>query len=109
MTVFNSGQHLIQTDIQKVLVELFLKDEVNVEALSYDRFIFKHILFHSSSKRRLRKGMNCVIKTVDGKFISITVFLRIKTLRGTYVQIVLGYEFQQLNEVLCNHKNFSEI
>ena len=36
------------TDVDKLLIQQLLKEEVVTQAVSFDRFIFKNVLFHTS-------------------------------------------------------------
>ena len=104
---FEVGQEINLTNFQKLLIEQFLTEEIIIEAKSFDRFIYQHTLFHSISYRRLVRRKNCVVRTSEEIFLSITNLLCVQTSRNTHVNIVIGKELEQQNETLCKNKNFS--
>lgn len=93
--------------MQKLLIEQFFGEKVKNEAWCYDRFIYKHTLFHSNICKSLTKRINCITKTKDEKFISIIGLLRIENRRGTISYIVLAFILEEVNEILIKHDNFS--
>ncbi|XP_051159327.1 uncharacterized protein LOC127291530 [Leptopilina boulardi] len=107
LRVFGCAQEVQLTDLTKLVITHFIEEEIQSCALSFDRFIIKHILIHTEKYLRLTKRKNCVVKTSDGVFISITNFLCIKTARGESKQVVIGKELQVQKEALCNYENFA--
>ena len=106
MNAFGVGQEINFTNLQKLLIEQFLTEEIIIEATSFDRFIYQHTLFHSISYRRLVRIKNCVVRTSEEIFLSITNLLCVQTSRNTHVNIVIGKELEQQNETLCKNKKF---
>ena len=66
LRVFGVGTNMEITDVDKLLIQQLLKKEVETQTVSFHRFIFKNVLFHTISYQRLVKRKNSVVETTEG-------------------------------------------
>lgn len=81
----------------------------NVEcALSYDRFIYKKVVYNTSSYMRFEKRMNCMVLTTDDNFVEISDLLVINRYdededEENSEYVILGNEMHVMDDVICNY------
>lgn len=80
--------------------------EVKFEAEKYNRFIVNKILFHTESYSRMYKRSNNVAKVGNEKFLSVQDLLRINTTEGNSTFVIIGQEYEVLNEPLILNGKF---
>lgn len=68
LTAFGCAKKVVLTNLQKLLIENFVEEEIDLEVFCYERFILNQKLFHASSYKRLKKRINSVVKTIEGRF-----------------------------------------
>lgn len=93
---------------QNLLVEQLIQQRVTKEVKSFQRFLYKRILYHSCKYFRLVKRNNSTVLLNNGELMVISdlIFINITELNVTHY-VVLGKKLEILDEELCKHKGIS--
>jgi len=91
LRIFGCGKSIKLNIVQKLTVQVVLHENVVENATSYERFIYKHILYHSCNYKRIYKRNNSIIKTIHDSFLSIINILCVANVRR--------------KEICCNRKS----
>ena len=107
LRVFGVSANVEITDVDKQLIQQLLGEEVVTQAVSFDRFILKYVLFYTTSYQRLVKRKNCVVGTTDGDFLVIRNLFSLRTATNACKQIIVGKGPKLLRNIVCKFENFS--
>ncbi|XP_046400875.1 uncharacterized protein LOC124167120 [Ischnura elegans] len=105
--LFGAPDIVSLTLAQKVTVENLVGEEVYWNnAISFQRFIYKNVLFHVQSYTRMTKRVNYVVQLQNKQLIFITHALKVKTVSSNKMTcIILGVKLHQTNETLFREKS----
>ncbi|KAJ8684499.1 hypothetical protein QAD02_020291 [Eretmocerus hayati] len=93
---------------QKLEIEQLLETEIENEASSYDRFIYKNVLYNTTQYTRLEKRHNSTILTQDNELVVIADLIAVKPIGETQeTYIVSGIKIEVLSEELCKNGHIS--
>lgn len=107
LRIFGASKDVNLTNVEQLLIQQLLRKNIDNGALYFERFIFKHTLFHVDSYQRLKKRINCVVQTVNGNFITITKLLIVKTTTDVKIEVIIGKQLLVQTDNLCEFQNFS--
>ena len=108
LRIFGCGKLIKLSIVQKLTVQTVLHENIIENATSYERFIYKHILYHSCNYKRIYKRNNSIIKTTHDTFISITNILCVVTVNGEKKYVIIGRGFDLCgDETLCTTNNIN--
>jgi len=105
LRIFGCGKSIKLNVVQKLTVQAVLHENVVENATSYERFIYKHILYHSCNYKRIYKRNNSIIKTIHDSFLSIINILCVSNVSGEKRYVVVGKAFDLCSETLCTTNN----
>lgn len=111
LRIFGAGKiinlNLIEiTVIQKLINQNFEYDNV----YSFERFICKNVLYHTSNYLRMYKRNNSIVRINNGSFINIKHILRISVVAGiNNIQkyVILGQFYRLIRDTLCDYGDIS--
>lgn len=110
LRIFGRGKSIKLNIVQKLTVQAVLRENVVENATSYERFIYKHILYHSCNYQRIYKRTNSIIKTIIiyGTFLSIMNELCVVNISGEKKYVIIGNAFDLCgDETLCTTNNIN--
>lgn len=93
--------------IKRNVIQDLLGQDILLEAVVYNRFITKNILFHSLDYTRMYKRNNSIAKTKNTEFIGVLGLFEVSTPYGEKHYIILGKQFEIKNKTLCKVSNFT--
>ncbi|KAJ8679136.1 hypothetical protein QAD02_014923 [Eretmocerus hayati] len=94
--------------IEKIEIEELLDGEVEEKCETFTRFIYDHMLIHSSSYQRLKKRKNSFIITENNEIFDIQKIVRVQKFNSRKTRyIILGKEVEILDQQLCENQQFS--
>lgn len=105
LRVFGKPVTVNLTRIKRHVVQQLVGNISNTCFQGFDRFIYKHVLFHSSNYKRLQKRKNCVIQTEQGMFMQISRLIVVPTDSQNGKYVIIGTELKQENETLSTNRN----
>ena len=97
LRVFGKGRKKKLNGIEKIVIRRIADGIFSDECAFYDRFVYKNVLFHSTSYKRLKKRINSVISTTDCQILMVSHLLKIENV-GYEEFIVLGELLEIMNE-----------
>lgn len=87
--------------VQKLSAERIIAPEKIYPLVeSYERFIFKNILIHGQNYERLKKRKNSTIITVRDKFLDVQELIKVITLNGGEIWVIMGKEYVITNDTI---------
>lgn len=94
--------------IERLRVEETLEEEVLDTCHSFNRFIYKNVLFHGTDYKRLLKRNNSTVKLTDNSIILIKNIVIVETYE-THLKkaIIFGEKLESSSEILYKVDNFS--
>lgn len=108
LRIFGRGKSIKLNIVQKLTVHAVLRENVVENATSYERFIYKHILYHCCNYKRMYKRNNSIIKTIHGTFLSIMNILCVVNVSGEKKYVIIGKAFDFCgDETLCTTNNIN--
>ena len=108
LRVFGKGRKKKLSVTEKLITEQLLENNIEDYCLSYQRFIYQHILYHSNSYKRLKKRNNSVLLTTDEIILSIQKLITVKTKTTQDMKfIVIGEKFDITREEFFKYNEFS--
>ncbi|KAJ8685085.1 hypothetical protein QAD02_020878 [Eretmocerus hayati] len=94
--------------IEKIEIQELLDGEVEEKCETFTRFIYDHMLIHSSSYQRLKKRKNSFIITENNEIFDIQEIVRVQKFNSRKTRyIILGKEVEILDQQLCENQQFS--
>ncbi|XP_011696440.1 PREDICTED: uncharacterized protein LOC105455077 isoform X2 [Wasmannia auropunctata] len=108
LTAFGPSKKIDFSLIEKITIEEFLGDSVKNKALTFQRFIYKNVLYHGFDYARLIKRRNNTVLTQSGSLLVIQYLCIAEKATGEKKQLLICKELRVLKqEVLCKNKNVS--
>lgn len=108
LIIFGNGNIVSLSLVEKLSIQAVLTENIQDYAVSYERFIFNNVLYHSSNNENLRKRNNSIVETIYGTFMKITGIVCVTTLNKMEKKyVIVGNSFEILNDILCTYKNIS--
>lgn len=96
------------TVTQKLIVEELIGESVESTAFTFNRFIFRNILYHTLNYPRLLKRYNNTILTKNGLILDILhLCIVTKANDGTETNVLLCKEYNILPEEVCKNNGIS--
>ena len=107
LRVISTAQFFELSVIEKTAIQTLLQKDVNLEASSFNRFIYNHILIHSEDFPRMFKRDNSIMQLNNNKFLSVNCLLLVKTVCDSNVYVIIGEEYDLTSEKMCTVDGFS--
>lgn len=110
LKAFGIKKEIMLTAIQKLVVEELIGEPVESTAFTFDRFIFRNILYHTLNYPRLLKRYNSTILTENGMILDILhLCIVTKVNGGTETNLLLCKEYCILPEEACRNNRISSM
>lgn len=107
LIICGNGKIVPLSLVEKLSIQALIMENIHDYAISYERFIFNKVLYHSCTYGKLYKRNNSIIETTFGTFMTIMRIVYVTTLNRMEKYIIVGNSFDVLNDVLCTHNNIS--
>lgn len=107
LILFGNGNIVSLSLVEKLSIQALLTENIQDHTISYERFIFNNVLYHSSTYEKLCKR-NSIVETTFGIFMKVTAIVYVTTLNKMEKYVIVGKSFEILNDdVLCKYKYIS--
>ena len=93
-------------DIENIVLEIYAGEKIKSVKV-YQRFIFNRVLFHVENYAKMYKRNNSIILIKDKRIFSIQKLVIVVSDSNKEFSVVLGHEYEILNENLYKVKSFS--